>query len=90
MNPYRPGPGWSGWAGGGVYDHTSGIRIHACGMYLPPGGDTENGNIYPECLRLHRFIAINGGNRKRGVMAWALAALAKERRPARETDHAST
>ena len=73
MNPYRPGPGWRP-AGCPVYDHVSGIRIHAYGMYWPPGSKVSvNGRVYPESLRLHRFIAINGGNRKRGVMAWALA-----------------
>lgn len=66
----RPGPGWS-HMGGAVYQHATGIRIHVYGLCGFPGGHLSNGNQWPESQELDRLIRINGGNRKRGVMAWA-------------------
>jgi hypothetical protein len=75
----RPGPGWTNCGGppsdphGPVWDHTSGIRLHVCGMVRLAGGLIVQGERWPESKELYRFIRINGGNRKRGAMAWALA-----------------
>ena len=66
-----PGIGWT-HLGGAVYEHISGTRIHIGGMvklldntYLSLNNCHENelGNL---------LVAINGGNRKRGLMAWAV------------------
>lgn len=67
----NPGPGWT-HAGPAVYDHTSGIRIHVHGFCRLPGGYIIRGCQWPESRELDRFIRINGGNRRRGVMAWGL------------------
>ena len=67
----KPGPGWS-YQGGAVWDHASGIRIHVYGLCRFADGRIVNGQWWPESRTLYRMIAINGGNRKRGVMAWAL------------------
>ena len=68
---FKPGRGWS-HAGGAVFDHVDGIRIHVSGMCrLPPDGEVVKGTDLPEIQMMNWFIRINGGNRKRGVMAWA-------------------
>ena len=67
----RPGHGWS-HAGGAVYDHISGVRVHVFGLCRLPDGTEVRGTIWPEVHNLDRYIAMNGGNRKRGVMAWGL------------------
>jgi hypothetical protein len=66
----RPGPGWQQHCGP-VWQHRTGTRIHWSApivrlpdMTMPP--------IYPDLKRLNTAIRINGGNRKRGVMAYAL------------------
>lgn len=63
-----------GWkqVGPSVWDHTSGVRIHAAGLVRMVSGQVVYGNKWPESRYLDRAIRINGGNRKRGVMAWAL------------------
>ena len=68
----RPGPGWKHVAGA-VWDHDSGIRIHVGGLSGVIGGTVIDGTRWPECRDLDWMIAVNGGNRKRGVMAWALS-----------------
>ena len=69
----RPGLGWK-CLGEPVWEHTSGTRIHWSGpivrlpdMTMPP--------VYPDMRRLNTVIRANGGNRKRGVMAYALTLL---------------
>lgn len=71
---FRPGPGWY-HLGGSVYEHSSGIRIHVAGLCGFPPAPIVNGMIYPVSRELDRFVRINGGNRKRGMMAWALHVL---------------
>lgn len=83
----RPGPGWRIAIGrpcsptvcgppgdliGGVYDHPSGLRIHAAGVLLLPDGELIYGETWPESQLLRHAIRTVGGNRKRGVMVWAL------------------
>jgi hypothetical protein len=67
MKRYRPGPGWRHLAGS-VYEHKSGVRIHLLGTVRLPGGIYRAADAYPD---YRRTIRINGGNRKRGLMAWA-------------------
>ena len=66
----RPGLGWS-HLGGAVYGHTSGVRVHLSGMIRTINGKHYSLNSCVGGLGWH-LIAINGGNRKRGLMAWAL------------------
>lgn len=65
----------SGWkhVGGAVYDHPTGLRVHVMGICRLASGDTVDGMRWPESDRLNRFARINGSNRKRGAMAWALS-----------------
>lgn len=66
----RPGPGWRHIAGA-VWEHQCGIRAHVRGCCgFPP--DIIWGCQYPDVVEMDRFIAANGGNRKRGVLAWSL------------------
>ena len=67
----RPGRGWSHVAGS-VYDHKSGLRLHTLGILRLPGGETVSANDWPELLIVGKYVRINGGNRKRGLMAWAM------------------
>jgi hypothetical protein len=66
----RPGPGWR-CVWGPVWDHASGLRVHVGGE-CRLDGRIICGGLWPEFRELDRFIRINGGNRKRGTMAWAL------------------
>ena len=70
-NLYRPGNGWK-HMGGAVYEN-NGLRIHICGLIRKSNGEFLNGNRHPEIADMNRFIIINGGNRRRGIMAWAMA-----------------
>ena len=67
----RPGRGWT-HVGNGCWDHVSGIRIHVHGLLRLPSGEFVWGTQWPESQSLHRAICLCGGNRKRGVMTWAL------------------
>ena len=67
----RPGPGWKPISGS-VYAHISGARVHLGGFVKLPDGRFLNENKWPECMDASMLIKINGGNRKRGLMAWAL------------------
>lgn len=64
----------NGWkhVAGPVWDHASGLRIHLMGVCRLPCGGIVYGENWPESKRLSRCIRIAGGNRKRGIMAWAL------------------
>lgn len=65
-----PGSGWNP-VGGAVYEHTSGLCCHTLGLCRLPSGKLVDGMVWPECRLVSWFIRVNGGNRKRGVMAWA-------------------
>mgnify|MGYP000454021796 CR=1 FL=1 len=69
--------------GGAVYEHPSGARIHTYGMLRMPDRSWVNGALWPESAILDRYVRIHGGNRRRGVMAWAMSKLLQ--REARET-----
>lgn len=68
----RPGDGWRHVAGP-VWEHASGVRVHSGGLAKFPDGRYLHANKWPECHDAYRMIRANGGNRKRGLMAWALA-----------------
>lgn len=72
----RPGPGWG--CINSVWQHTSGVRVHIggmmCGRATETGGcrDIIAGGVYPMVTDVRRYIAMAGGNKRRGVMVWAL------------------
>lgn len=74
----RPSVGWI-HVHDAVYDRIDGLRVHIQGVCRLPDGRWFCGNERPESSRLDRFIRINGGNRKRGVMAWAADLVRRER-----------
>jgi hypothetical protein len=61
-----------GWKhlGGSVYEHRDGTRVHLLGLCRLPSG-THVMNSWPESQSWDRFVRINGGNTRRGAMAWA-------------------
>lgn len=67
----KPGPGWD-HLGGAVYEHASGTRIHVGGLVRLPDMSFVSLNKWPEGNEGWRNISICGGNRKRGLMAWAV------------------
>jgi len=70
----RPGSGWK-QLGGAVWEHKTGIRIHWSGdLVRLPGGVPENVAHFDGYGNsgLRMLVKINGGNKKRGMMAWAL------------------
>lgn len=65
---YKPGPGWK-YLGSAVYEKYN-HRIHAGGFLIRfPNGSTID--FIDHKLSIHRFIKVTGGNRKRGLMAFA-------------------
>ena len=67
----RPGSGWL-HLGGPVWEHSTGARIHAGGMIRLPDKTHLSLSNWPESQLGRRLVLINGGNRKRGLMAWAV------------------
>lgn len=67
----KPGPGWK-LLGPAVYEHATGVRIHVMGLVRLRDGSSVFGSTWPESQTMDRFIRINGGNRRRGVMAYGL------------------
>ena len=70
IDQYKPGLGWN-HIGGAVWEHTNKTRIHIMGTIRLPDMTFVNLHDYPSYIEGHKYIAINGGNRKRGLMAWA-------------------
>ena len=68
----HPGAGWK-HLGGPVWEHLNGTRVHLLGMVRLPDMSFLSANKWPASSEAKLFIRINGGNRKRGLMAWALA-----------------
>ena len=66
----RPGQGWRHVAGA-VYERKDLVRIHLLGMCRLADNTWVSGSRWPESREMERAIRINGGNRKRGMMAWA-------------------
>lgn len=63
----RPGPGWK-QLNASVWE-----RIHLLGMIRLPNMIWLSEFKFPESRDANKFIRANGGNRKRGLMAWAMA-----------------
>jgi hypothetical protein len=72
----RTGPGWRHIAGP-VYEHRNGTRVHVGGFVKLPNGDFLSDSKWPESKDAARMIRINGGNLRRGLMAWAMTYNAK-------------
>lgn len=72
----KPGAGWRHLYGA-VYEHQNGMRIHLMGFVKLPNGKFLDANKYPDSAAADRMIKINGGNRKRGLMSWAMTYSAK-------------
>jgi len=68
----RPGAGWK-YLGGGVWEYTNGTRVHLGGLIRLPDMNFKSLNNINDGVVGHFFIKANGGNRKRGLMAWAKA-----------------
>jgi len=69
---YKPGPGWTRIKKGPVWDHESGVRIHAAGLIRTKGMTNISHYDTGHWDEIDRFIRINGGNKKRGIMAYSL------------------
>lgn len=68
LRDIKPGNGWKR-IGGAVYERCDGLRIHMLGLVkLPNGTLIDESSHYQHAANI---IKINGGNRKRGLMAWA-------------------
>jgi hypothetical protein len=67
----RPGAGWKHLAGP-VWEHPNGARIHTMGMIQLPDKTHLSLNNWRESEFGWRMVRINGGNRKRGLMAWVM------------------
>ena len=72
----RPGPGWrQNTNTKAVWDHDSGLRLHMLGMVRLPNGEIRQANQWPTSQLADGCIRVAGGNRKRGLMIWALVML---------------
>lgn len=68
----RPGVGWKHLAGP-VWEHTSGARIHMMGIIRLPDNKTHLSlTDWQDGEMGRRLVRINGGNKKRGLMAWVM------------------
>lgn len=67
----RPGPGWRHLAGP-VWENANGARIHTIGMIRLPDKTYLSLNNLREGGMGRLLVRINGGNIKRGLMAWAV------------------
>lgn len=65
----KPGTGWK-YLGSSVWGHESGVRVHCLGFARMPDGamHRSDGDRLAE-----GYIRLSGGNRKRGLMMWALS-----------------
>ena len=68
-NKYKPGDGWK-LVAPPVYENSQGVRIHLLGLCRLADHTFVNAD-----LEAMRFIRVNGGNRRRGLMAWAKSLL---------------
>lgn len=67
----NPGPGWR-HIGSATWEHATGLRCTVSGMARTADNRWFNGMAWPEAAVRDWFIRANGGNRKRGTLAWAL------------------
>ena len=77
MTRSKPGPGWTK-LGSGVYEHSTGVRIHLLGLARIPGknryGAPGIARVFdkPHRATFARIIKEQGGNHRRAMMIWAL------------------
>lgn len=64
----RPGTGWKRLSGA-VYEKNE-VRVHMVGTCRLKSGVFVSGNEWPRSQWFDFFVKINGGNRKRGLMAF--------------------
>jgi hypothetical protein len=66
---FKPGAGWQ-HISGPVWEHASGARIHTNGTIRMPDKKTFlSYHDLANYFSMNFFIRVNGGNRKRGLMA---------------------
>lgn len=70
MFPRKPGKGWQRM--GACWSHESGLRVHPIGLFRSSAGELIWADRWPEIQVLARAIREQGGNRRRGLMVWAL------------------
>ena len=70
MRSHGPGAGWTSLSGG-VFERRDGLRVHVLGLCRLSDGRLVSGMAGLEHDSLQRLIRINGGNVRRGTMAWA-------------------
>lgn len=75
----RPGLGWKRLAGS-VWEHSSGARVHCAGLVKMPSGVYYSIRNWAESKGMRKTIAINGGNVKRGLMAWCVSQIKLEQK----------
>lgn len=69
----RPGSGWR----------------HIAGFVRLPNGEFLSASTWPESQNAARMILINGGNTRRGLMAWAMTYNSELRSASRDSGEAS-
>lgn len=75
---FKPGPGWEPLSGV-VWKHfPTGMRLHTSGLLDLNDGRLLHPNSWPESVKANRCIRICGGNRRRGLMVWALEVVGYE------------
>ena len=67
---YKPGNGWRA-IGSCVWENKDGTRVHMLGLIRLNNGVYFKANQWLDSIEAHRMIKINGGNRRRGLLAWA-------------------
>jgi len=67
----KPGIGWKQLKGP-VWEHKKGVRIHISGLILRIGGISAPVDEFNNRDLLNKLVKVNGGNKKRGLMAFAL------------------
>ena len=68
----KPGKGWV-YLGSSVWEHESGTRIHLNGLVRLPDKQSFF-SLYDSRVNSfgHYCIEVNGGNKRRGLMTWAV------------------
>ena len=72
--PRRPGKGWKAYEQSPVWEHVSGIRVHALGLCRLKDGTIIDGSRWPESNNLQKAVREQGGTNRRGLMVWGLEA----------------
>ena len=76
--PRKPGLGWRR-VSNCVFEHDSGIALHVSGLLRTDEGRIVSANIWPESKLADFATLVSGGNRRRGLMLWAMAVVMRHR-----------